>query len=113
MEQDTMNYGEVRTRLAAELTALLESCGEKRLLTLDEIRRRIDSLRQRMLDAADNNFYSPPKGVLFDSGTHTAVSSSQALEQHYQIFYKNMVNKPEYAVSSSKCNTQSLGIGVF
>ena len=96
MEQDTMNYGEVRTRLAAELTALLESCGEKRLLTLDEIRRRIDSLRQRMLDAADNNFYSPPKGVLFDSGTHTAVSSSQALEQHYQIFYKNMVNKPEY-----------------
>ena len=44
-----------------------------------------------------------------------SADKTDALPKHFEvdIFCKKIVSKNGNAVSSSKCNTQSLGIGVF
>jgi hypothetical protein len=68
MENYDKMYAELRMELATKLQDILNSSVEKKSLSVEVIKQRMDSLRQAILDEGDRNFYEPPVGVIFDNG---------------------------------------------
>lgn len=95
-KDETLTRADIRTKLAAKLEELLNSCPEKQPPSMSVIRQRMDKLRQDFLDSADANLYKPVPGVLIDKdGNFSDVSPSTGLDHAYQMFMKDATNSPE------------------
>lgn len=95
MDDTHETYAEFRAELVQNLQLIIESGEKKKPVSIATIRQRLDKVRQDILDNADNNFYQSPPGVLFDSGKPVPISPAKNLEHQYQVFLKNMVNRPQ------------------
>lgn len=54
MAEEQKSYKEIRRELASKLEELLDSCPDKKPPVISDIKTRMDKLRQKYLDAADN-----------------------------------------------------------
>ncbi len=96
MENSDKTYAELRMELATKLQDILNSSVEKKTLSVEVIKQRMDNLRQAILNEGDRDFYQPPVGVIFDNGQPKYINSADSLNHQYQVFLKNVVNNKDF-----------------
>lgn len=95
-DDNEKSWAEIKAGLTVKLEALMESCLEKKALSLTDIKGRMDLALQFMLNSADKAMYSPPMGILFDEdGQPKSVTPSESLDHYLHVFHKPSINNKE------------------
>lgn len=96
--QKNLSYNELKEKLAKELITILDSCPIKNPPPITEIKRRMEILRQKLLDTADSVLYQPEEGYLFENEQLIKVSTKTNLD-HSFCLQKLAVNDPNLLLS--------------
>ena len=94
------DYQAAKARLINKLETFINSIEAKTPPSIEEIKKRMDIVRQKMLDDLDATLTSPPHGILFKDGKPVQVSPEEYLEHTYTIFQKPTINSPKQLLAA-------------
>lgn len=95
-ENAELSIDELKLRLSEKLQALIDAQPKKSPPSINEIKRRMDVLRKKMLDDADSELYRPESSFSIDSnGNFITVSPEEGLEANYISFMRDAASSPE------------------
>lgn len=97
--QEPIDFIKLKKKLAQELKKLMDLCPEKNPPSIAEIKNRMDKLRQRILNSADNALYQPEQGVTIADNKFIKISPEKTLDQSF-FLQKTAVNNPFILLSA-------------